>query len=176
MKKFIPQFAEHDNVPIEQLWKQCSLPLIFSLARQSTSASREVRHTALIHLQRILLGQQVLLPGVKGLSETIFDQVVLPLMDNLFQPQVIRRDPRGISETRLRASVLLCKVFIQLEVNDEAKEKDIRPLWTEILDILDKLMNADRRDQLVRILIFLTRMNDLLKMILRFSMKPYPNL
>ncbi|KAL5533225.1 GEA2 [Sanghuangporus sanghuang] len=148
MKRFIPRFSESDHVPVDQLWKQCSLPLIFSLARQSTNASREVRHTALIHLQRILLGQQVLLPGIKDLSETVFDQVVLPLLDNLFQPHVVRRDPRGMSETRLRASVLLCKVFIQLEVNDEVKEKDIRPLWIEILDLLDRLMNTDRRDQL----------------------------
>ncbi|KAL5490206.1 GEA2 [Sanghuangporus weigelae] len=148
MKKFIPRFSESDHVPVDQLWKQCSLPLIFSLARQSTNASREVRHIALIHLQRILLGQQVLLPGIKDLSEIVFDQVVLPLLDNLFQPHVVRRDPRGMSETRLRASVLLCKVFIQLEVNDEVKGKDIRPLWMEILDLLDRLMNADRRDQL----------------------------
>ena len=150
LRKFITKFSEKDHVPAEQLWKQCCVPLISSLSRQSTNASREVRHTALIHLQRILLGQQVLLPGVEGVSETVFDVIVFPLLDSLLQPQIVRRDPRGIPETRLRASVLLCKVFMQLEVNDGAKEKDILPLWIEILDILDRLMNADRRDQLVR--------------------------
>ncbi|EJD05730.1 Sec7-domain-containing protein [Fomitiporia mediterranea MF3/22] len=148
LKKFIPRFTESEHVPAEQVWKQCSLPLICALSRQCTNASREIRHTALIHLQRILLGQQVLLPGVDGASETVFSRVVFPLLDNLLQPQIMKRDPRGMPETRLRASVLLCKVFMQLEVNDEAKEKEIRELWMSILDLLDRLMNADRRDQL----------------------------
>ena len=38
---------------------------------------------------------------------------------------------------------------MQYEVNDAAKQKDIRLLWIEVLDLLDRLMNADKRDQLV---------------------------
>ncbi|KAI5124326.1 hypothetical protein M0805_008933 [Coniferiporia weirii] len=147
LKKFLPQFAENKH-PAAQLWKHCSLPLVSALARQCTNAAREVRHTALIHLQRLLLGQQIILEGVDGQAETIFNRVVFPLLDELLKPQVARRDVRGMPETRLRASVLLCKVFMQFEVNDEAKQSDIRVLWIQILDLLDRLMNADKRDQL----------------------------
>lgn len=150
LKKFIPRFVEDGHAPASQLWKQCSYPLVSALGRQSTNASQEVRHMALIHLQRVLLGHQVLLPEVEDLTEAIFDRVVLPLVDDLMKPQVVRRDPRGMPETRLRASALLCKVFMQLEVNDGAKDRDIQPLWIQILDILDRLMNVDRRSQLVR--------------------------
>ena len=56
----------------------------------------------------------------------------------------------GIPETRLRASNLLCKAFMHFEARDSQKE-DIRVLWIQVLDLLDRLMNIDRRDQLVRI-------------------------
>ncbi|THH10280.1 hypothetical protein EW145_g1429 [Phellinidium pouzarii] len=147
LKKFFSQFAQSGYPPTE-LWKHCILPLVSALARQSANAAREVRHTALIHLQRLLLGQQIILDGVDGQAEAIFNRVVFPLLDELLKPQVAQRDLRGMPETRLRASVLLCKVFMQLEVNDEAKHNDIRVLWIQILDLLDRLMNVDRRDQL----------------------------
>lgn len=38
---------------------------------------------------------------------------------------------------------------MQDEINDTAKDKDIRILWIQILDLLDRLMNVDKRDQLV---------------------------
>ncbi|KAH8117228.1 Sec7-domain-containing protein [Phellopilus nigrolimitatus] len=148
LKKFIPKYVESGSVPAAQVWKQCSLPLVIVLGRQSTNAAREVRHTALIHLQRLLLGQQLVLVGVEGQAEAVFNRVVFPLLDDLLKPQVMQRDLRGMPETRLRASVLLCKVFMQYEVNDEAKQKDIRGLWIQILDLLDRLMHAGKRDQL----------------------------
>ena len=57
-------------------------------------------------------------------------------------------------ETRLRASALLCKVFMQYEVSDAAKDTDIRVLWIQVLDLLDRLMNVDKRDQLVRLVAY----------------------
>lgn len=42
---------------------------------------------------------------------------------------------------------------MQDEVNEASKDdRDIRVLWVQILDLLDRLMNVDRRDQLVRCL------------------------
>lgn len=55
----------------------------------------------------------------------------------------------GMPETRLRASALLSKAFMHLEAR-EGMKADIRVLWIQILDLLDRLMNIDRRDQLVR--------------------------
>ena len=95
----------------------------------------------------MLLGQQAVLEDTQ--VEAIFNKVLFPFIDDLLKPQVFQLDPRGMPETRLRASALLCKVFMQYEVNDAAKQKDIRLLWIEVLDLLDRLMNADKRDQLV---------------------------
>ena len=95
----------------------------------------------------MLLGQQAVLEDTQ--VESIFNKVLFPFIDDLLKPQVFQLDPRGMPETRLRASALLCKVFMQYEVNDAAKQKDIRLLLIEVLDLLDRLMNADKRDQLV---------------------------
>jgi len=148
LRKFIIQFRSSGCAP-EQVWKQCCLPLLSVLAKQSTNASREIRHTALINLQRLLLGQQhVFKDDSADHSEVVFNRILFPLIDELLKPQVFTRDPRGIPETRLRASTLLCKLFMQDEINDAAKDKDIRILWIQILDLLDRLMNVDKRDQL----------------------------
>jgi len=148
MKRFMTQFRNSGCSP-EQVWKQCCLPLLSVLAKQSTNASREIRHTALINLQRLLLGpQHVFKDDGADCSEIVFNRILFPLIDDLLKPQVFARDPRGIPETRLRASTLLCKMFMQDEINEAAKDKDIRILWIQILDLLDRLMNVDRRDQL----------------------------
>jgi brefeldin A-resistance guanine nucleotide exchange factor 1 len=80
--------------------------------------------------------------------EEVFNRVVFPLLDELLRPQTYQRDPLGIPETRLRACALLCKVFMHLELKEQVKT-DFRVLWIQILDLLDRLMNIDRGDQLV---------------------------
>lgn len=120
-----------------------------SLSRQSTSAAREVRHAAISHLQRILLGPNLLLDeNDESQVEDVFNRVIFPLLDELLKPQTYQRDPLGVPETRLRACALLCKVFMHLEVREQVKT-DFRVLWIQILDLLDRLMNIDRGDQLV---------------------------
>jgi brefeldin A-resistance guanine nucleotide exchange factor 1 len=81
--------------------------------------------------------------------DEIFNRVVFPLLDELLKQQVFLRDPKDMSETRLRASALLCKVFMHFEVRDNRPEIDIRLLWIQVLDLLDRLMNIDKKDQLV---------------------------
>lgn len=76
---------------------------------------------------------------------------MFPLLDELLKPEVFHRDPAGMPETRLRASALICKTFMQLEVRDGDSQVDIRVVWIQILDLLDRLMNIDRGDQLVRL-------------------------
>jgi brefeldin A-resistance guanine nucleotide exchange factor 1 len=102
------------------------------------------------HLQRLVLGP--LAPVAEGGQrqiEELFSRVVFPMLDDLLKPQVHARDPSGMSETRLRASALLCKAFMHFEVHENL-EADIRVLWIQVLDLLDRLMHADKRDQLVR--------------------------
>ncbi|PBK77654.1 Sec7-domain-containing protein [Armillaria solidipes] len=133
----------------DKAWHQLWLPLLTSLSRQSSSASREVRHIAMSQLQRVLLGSHVMFDEASNVqTEEIFNRVVFPLLDDLLKPQIFLRDPRAMPETRLRASALLCKTFMHFEVRESQAQSDIRVLWIQILDLLDRLMNIDKKDQL----------------------------
>jgi brefeldin A-resistance guanine nucleotide exchange factor 1 len=124
-----------------------------SLSRQSTNAAREVRHNAISQLQRILLGTHVMFEEANhGQVEETFNRVIFPLLDELLKPQVLQRDPQGMPGTRLRASALLCKAFMHFEVRESRAKADFRILWIQILDLLDRLMNIDKTDQLVSLL------------------------
>jgi golgi-specific brefeldin A-resistance guanine nucleotide exchange factor 1 len=130
-------------------WRQLCLPLLISLSRQSANAAREIRHVAISQLQRILLGPYIICDQDHSQVEEIFNRVVFPLLDDLLRPQVYQRDPQGMSETRLRASALLCKAFMHFEVRENSSNPDIRILWIQILDLLDRMMNINKGDQLV---------------------------
>ncbi|KAK0448274.1 uncharacterized protein EV420DRAFT_1567117 [Desarmillaria tabescens] len=133
----------------DKAWHQLWLPLLTSLSRQSSNASREVRHSAMSQLQRVLLGSHAMFDEATDVqTEEIFNRVVFPLLDDLLKPQIFLRDPRGMPETRLRASALLCKTFMHFEVRESQMQSDIRVLWIQILDLLDRLMNIDKKDQL----------------------------
>ncbi|KAJ7074218.1 hypothetical protein C8F01DRAFT_1099675 [Mycena amicta] len=149
LKKFMAPESTH--LPRMQAWRELCLPLLSSLGRQSTNAAREVRHSAMSQLQRLLLGPHVLFDESDSMQvqiEEIFNRVVFPLLDDLLKPQIFNRDPRGMPETRLRASALLCKTFINYETRDPQATTDIRLLWIQILDLLDRFMHIDKNDQL----------------------------
>ncbi|EMD38471.1 hypothetical protein CERSUDRAFT_113640 [Gelatoporia subvermispora B] len=152
LKRYWQMFAETTNLQKGQVWRHFSLPLLSSLGRQSFNTSREIRHGALVHLQRIILGPHLpleLKPGSddQPYIEELFNRVIFPLLDELLKPQVLLRDPLGMPETRVRACALLCKAFMHFEVR-EGQQADIRVLWIQVLDLLDRLMNIDKRDQL----------------------------
>lgn len=122
------------------------------LGRQSTNASREVRHSAISQLQRFLLAPLVLFENPPNARvEDIFNRVIFPLLDDLLKPQINQRDPPGMAETRLRASALLCKTFMHFEVRESQYKADIRLIWIQILDLLDRLMQIQKGDQLVSV-------------------------
>ncbi|KAG1819513.1 uncharacterized protein BJ212DRAFT_1445963 [Suillus subaureus] len=149
MKRFITPLAESAGLQTGQVWRQYCLPLALSLGKQSTNPSRLVRHTAISQLQRLLLGPRFVYDeNDHGQVEEIFNSIIFPLVDELLKPQVQQFDPQGISETRLRASALLCKAFMHFEVRENRTKSDIRILWIEILDLLDRLINAGKTEQL----------------------------
>jgi len=102
------------------------------------------------HLQRILLGPVLSTADSEQVQvEEIFNRVVFPLLDELLKSDTLRRDPAGIPESRLRAATLLCRVFLHFVMRLSQNQTDIRVLWIQILDLLDRLMNFDKQDQLV---------------------------
>ncbi|KAH7914680.1 hypothetical protein BJ138DRAFT_1056469 [Hygrophoropsis aurantiaca] len=149
LKRFIAPFTEAAQLHPGQVWRQFCLPLLSSLSRQSTNVSRLIRHSAISQLQRVLLGPHLVYDEQDySQVEEIFNSVVFPLLDELLKPQVYQMDPQGMSETRLRASALLCKAFIHFEVRESQRKADIRILWIEILDLLDRLIHAEKSEQL----------------------------
>lgn len=129
-------------MPTAQLWETCSLPLITALAKQSTNAAPAVRNPALVDLQRLLLGQQVVMPDVNKQVDDIFDGILTPLLESLTDPE---QGARSMLDTCTLASILLCKAFMHFEVNDAAREKDLKPRWIRVLDLVERTLRLDRR-------------------------------
>jgi brefeldin A-resistance guanine nucleotide exchange factor 1 len=97
----------------------------------------------------MLLGSPMTNDANQTQVEEVFNRIIFPLMDELLKPQVAAKDPQGMIESRLRGSALLCKVFMHLELRESRAKTDFRLLWIQVLDLLDRLMNASRGDQLV---------------------------
>ncbi|KAI0306765.1 hypothetical protein B0F90DRAFT_1808381 [Multifurca ochricompacta] len=140
--KYIPSLTENRGETHDKRCHQLTLPVLISLSRQCTSASPEVRHSALSSLSRALLGPLVCVPPV-DVTE-VFQRVLYPLLEALISA------PGGAETTegRLRASVLLCKAFVRFEISDIAGGKNVTERWVQVLDYLDRLMRTDQSDQL----------------------------
>lgn len=63
---------------------------------------------------------------------------------------MFRRDPEGMGETRLRASALLCKIFLQYltQLSERQGMQTMTDLWLKILGYQDRFMHSGRRDQM----------------------------
>lgn len=118
--------------------------MLISLSRHATSASPEVRYSALSSLSRALLGPLVAVPPA-DVAE-VFQRVLYPLLEAL----IAAPSDAEMTESRLRASTLLCKAFMRFEMNDNVTGQDVTERWVHVLDYLDRLMRTDRSDQLVR--------------------------
>jgi brefeldin A-resistance guanine nucleotide exchange factor 1 len=136
----------HSTAHLVSAYWSVWLNLLSIFGRQSTNPCQDVRHAALGHLQRILLGAQA--PDARSVE--IFDRVVLPMTEELLNPQVAARDPDGIVETKLRASALLCRSFLHLQAHPETLSQETTTLWLKIIDIMRGFMKSGGRDQLVR--------------------------
>ncbi|KAF9532355.1 Sec7-domain-containing protein [Crepidotus variabilis] len=144
----LASWVQSSEVLESQAWRYMALPLFINLGRHSVNASREIRHTAISHLQRILLGSPLANDAEQSKVEEIFNRVIFPLVDELLRPQTTVKDPQGMVETRMRGSALLCKVFMHLELRESRAKTDFRLLWIQVLDLLDRLMSIGRGDQL----------------------------
>lgn len=132
-------------------WEASTLPILVSFSHQSANPSRDLRHSAINHFQRLLLSPQILQEATTPQVYVVFEQAIFPLIQELLDSDVHLRDPhpQGMPETRMKASALLCRVFLnyidRLATDPEAFTK----LWLQILDFLNGLMHIDHRHQLV---------------------------
>src|SRR6266404_379166 len=115
---------------------QLTLPVLVSLSRHATSASLEVRYSALATLSRALLGPLVAVAPA-DVAE-VFQRVLYPL----FEALIAAPSDAETTESRLRASALLCKAFMRFEMNDNASGQDVAERWVQVLEFLDRLMRT----------------------------------
>lgn len=139
------QSGELVDSVVSKLWSKCWCPILQGIARLSCDSNGEVRMQALQYLQRALLVHEL-----QTLSatewEACFNKVLFPLLAKLLE----NIDPRNtirMEETRMRASTLLCKVFLQ-HLTTLARLSTFTALWLTILDYMDKYMKSDKSDLL----------------------------
>lgn len=130
---------------VSNLWSKCWCPILQGIARLSCDANGEVRMHALQYLQRALLVHE--LQTLSAMEwEACFNKVLFPLLAKLLE----NIDPRNVNrmeETRMRASTLLCKVFLQ-HLTTLARLSTFTALWLTILDYMDRYMKSDKSDLL----------------------------
>ncbi|XP_078387054.1 Golgi-specific brefeldin A-resistance guanine nucleotide exchange factor 1 isoform X5 [Cetorhinus maximus] len=128
------------------LWANCWCPLLQGIAWLCCDARRQVRMQALTYLQRALLVHD--LQTLDALEwESCFNKVLFPLLTKLLE-NISPADVGGMEETRMRASTLLCKVFLQ-HLSPLLSLPTFAALWLTILDFMDKYMHAGSSDLLL---------------------------
>ncbi|KAM4031170.1 Golgi-specific brefeldin A-resistance guanine nucleotide exchange factor 1 isoform 8-T9 [Anomaloglossus baeobatrachus] len=128
------------------LWSNCWCPLLQGIAWLCCDARRQVRMQALTYLQRALLVHD--LQTLDALEwEACFNKVLFPLLTKLLE-NISPADVGGMEETRMRASTLLSKVFLQ-HLSPLLSLATFTALWLTILDFMDKYMHAGSSDLLL---------------------------
>jgi brefeldin A-resistance guanine nucleotide exchange factor 1 len=128
------------------LWSKCWCPILQGIVRLICDINGEIRMQALKYLQRALLVHDLqTLPAVEW--EACFNKVLFPLLAKLLE----NIDPQNLvrkEETRMRASTLLCKVFLQY-LTTLGILSTFTALWLTILNYMDKYVKSDKNDLLV---------------------------
>ncbi|XP_034180833.2 sec7 domain-containing protein garz [Osmia lignaria lignaria] len=127
------------------LWSQAWRPLLQGIARLCCDARRQVRTAAITYLQSTLLAHDLAQLSAVEWSQCL-EQVLFPLLAQLLGP-IASNDPIGVEETRVRAAMLLSKVFLH-HLNPLLTLPGFLPLWLTVLDLLRAYMHADNSELL----------------------------
>ncbi|OAA68348.1 guanine nucleotide exchange factor [Niveomyces insectorum RCEF 264] len=146
MTSRIPHLMKQSHLESNEAWSAYWLPIFQALTTQCTNPCREIRHLAFSSLQRSLLSPELTSSDHREWT-AIFSEVLFPLILKLLRPEVFSTDRDGMSETRVQAASLLCKVFLQYLVLLSAWD-GMLDLWLKIIDIMDRLMNSGQGDSL----------------------------
>lgn len=146
----IPVLMKQSHLESKEAWAAYWSPIFRALTTQCTNPCRQIRHESFASLQRTLLSPE-LTSGEHEEWTAIFGEVLFPLIVRLLKPEVYSSDPIGMSETRVQAATLLCKIFLHYLVL-LSKWDGMLDLWLKILDIMDRLMNSGQGDSLVSVL------------------------
>ncbi|TPX32616.1 hypothetical protein SmJEL517_g04294 [Synchytrium microbalum] len=131
----IPKFVEKAQCSPERAWFEFWLPVLSGLGQECYHPCREVRQYAMTLLQRALLSSELDIGAGPDRWTRCFDDVLFPLLDELLKPEVASLDSPGVDETRMRASALLCKIFLH-SMQRMYTSKGLPSLWTRLLQYL----------------------------------------
>jgi len=150
MHHAIPRLS-HNRTP-EETWNLYWQPILTTLSQQCCTACREVRQQSMTYLQRTVLLPEIAQceageDGERAPWVNMFDHVLIPLLSELLRPEVYDMDPLGTDEARMRASALLCKIFLHY-CSRMLEMTTFIDIWMEILDILDGSMHTSENDHL----------------------------
>ncbi|KAJ9269863.1 hypothetical protein DTO212C5_4037 [Paecilomyces variotii] len=146
MTSRVPSLIQQSHLEKSEAWAAYWSPIFQSLTTQCINPCRDVRHHAVSALQRCLLSLDLASTDHKEWT-AVFDEVLFPLILRLLKPEVYHSDPIGMSETRVQAATLVCKIY--LRYLDQLPEWDgLLDMWVKILDILDRMMNSGQGDSL----------------------------
>jgi len=143
----VPLFIEQSHLETNEAWNAYWSPIFRALTTQCLNPCREIRQQAFTSLQRSLLSADLASPDHKEWT-AIFSEVLFPLITQLLKPETYQTDPVGMSETRVQAATLLCKVFLHYLVLLTQWE-GMMELWLKILGVMDRLLNSGQGDSLV---------------------------
>ncbi|RWS23038.1 Golgi-specific brefeldin A-resistance guanine nucleotide exchange factor 1-like protein [Leptotrombidium deliense] len=135
------------NMTNEYLWNTIWSPVLQGIALLCCDSRRPVRTCALTFLQRALLNHDLRILTAHQ-WENCFNKVMFPLLAKLLEPLNIC-DPIGMDDTRMRATNLLCKVFLQ-HLTPLLTLPTFTALWLTILDFMDKFMKAEMQTDVVK--------------------------
>ncbi|XP_076292687.1 sec7 domain-containing protein garz [Lasioglossum baleicum] len=139
-------WAEEGNAEqAVSLWPQAWRPLLQGIARLCCDARRPVRTAAITYLQSTLLAHDLAQLSAVEWSQCL-EQVLFPLLTQLLEP-IAADDPIGVEETRVRAAMLLSKVFLH-HLTPLLTLPGFLPLWLTVLDLLRAYMHADNSELL----------------------------
>ena len=100
---------------------------------------------AITYLQSTLLAHDLAQLSAVEWSQCL-EQVLFPLLAQLLGP-IASNDPIGVEETRVRAAMLLSKVFLH-HLNPLLTLPGFLPLWLTVLSLLRAYMHADNSELL----------------------------
>ena len=143
----IPDLIAQSHLERNEAWAAYWSPIFRALTTQCVNPCREIRHQAISALQRALLSEKL---ASEDHDEwiAIFGEVLFPLILRLLKPEIYQLDQTGMSETRIEAATLLCKIFLRY-LDQLSQWEGMLQLWLRILDILDRMMNSGQGDAIV---------------------------
>jgi len=140
--KIVPRFLTQNPINEEQAWNSLWFPILQAFSLLCVDSRLEIRNYAITYLQRSLLSSY--LDSLSPITcHNCFQQLIFPLTLNILRPvSELGLDSGGLEETRLRASALLAKIFLQY-LTKIIQLPNWKQLWWKILHFTEMYMKAD---------------------------------